>query len=66
MNGVISTWAPLIDGDLVARAEQMATQARDRTFAQLLQELGGDMKKATSMLDWFEKELVGLDRGVDA
>ena len=66
MYGVISAWAPLIDGDLVVRAEQMTTQARDRTLAQLLDELGGNEKKAASMLDWFEQELVGLDLGVDA
>ena len=65
MYGVVSTWAHLLDGDLVARAEQMATQARDRTRAQLRNELGGEEKKAASMLDWFEQELVGLDPSVD-
>ena len=64
--GVISTWAPIIDGDLVARAEQMTTQARDRTLKQLLDELGGDEKKAASMLDWFARKLDGLDRVVDS
>ena len=63
---VVSTWAYLLDGDLVASAQQMTTQARDRTLAQLRRELGGDEKKAASMLDWFEQELVALDRGVDA
>ncbi len=66
MYGVISTWAPMIDGDLVARAEQMMTQARDRTLKQLLDELGGDEKKAASMLDWFARKLDGLDRVVDS
>ena len=66
MYGVISTWAHMIDGDLVARAEQMTTQARDRTLKQLLDELGGNEKKAARILDWFESELDGLDRVVDS
>ena len=64
--GVISTWAHLLDDDLVARAEQMAAQARGRTEAQLLDELGADSAKADGMLDWFEQALLGLDRGVVA
>ena len=64
MCGVIS-WKCLLDEDLVARVRQMASEARDRTYAQLLDE-HGDEKKAADMLEWFEKELVGLDSGVDA
>lgn len=64
--GVVSTWAHLLDDDLAARADQMAAQARDRTHAQLLDELGADKQKAESVLDWFEQALVGLDRGVGA
>lgn len=60
--GVISTWAHLLDDDLVGRAEQMAVQARGRTHVQLLDELGADKKRADSLLDWFEQALVGLDR----
>ena len=66
MYGVISTWAHMIDRDLVARAEQMTMQARDRTLKQLLDELGGNEKKAARILDWFESELDGLDRVVDS
>lgn len=51
---------------LVARAEQMAAQARRRTEAQLLDELGADRAKAEGMLDWFEQALLELDRGVVA
>ena len=64
--GVISAWAHLLDEDLVARVERMAAQARDRTHAQLLQELDEDSQQAESMLDWFEQALVGLDRGLVA
>lgn len=64
MYGVISTWAHLTDGDLVSRAEQMTIQAHDRTLKQLLDELGGNEKKAARILDWFESELDGLDRVV--
>lgn len=60
--GVISTWAHLLDEDIVARAKQMASQARSRTHKQLLNELGADQQKADSILDWFEQALVGLDR----
>lgn len=61
--GVVATWAHLLDADLAARADQMAAQARGRTQAQLLGELGADKQRADDMLDWFEKALVGLDRG---
>ena len=64
--GVLSTWADLLDGDLVACAEQITKQARERTLALLLDELGGDEKLADSMLEWFEHELLELDRGVNS
>ena len=66
MDSVVSTWANVLEGDLVARVEEMATKARDRTLARLLLDLDGDKKKAGCMLDWFENELVRLDRGIDA
>jgi hypothetical protein len=64
--GVVSQWAHLLEDDLVARAQQMADQARIRTRTELLEEPGADEDKADAMLDWFEQGLVGLDRGVVA
>ena len=64
--GVVSTWANVLDGDLVGRVEHMARRARDRTLARLLHDLDGDEKKAGCMLDWFESELVRLDCRIDA
>jgi hypothetical protein len=64
--GVVSQWAHLLEDDLVARAQQMADQARTRTRIRLLEELSADEDKADTMLNWFEQALVGLDRGVVA
>ena len=61
--GVVTTWASVLDESLVAHARQMATQARDFTRATLRQELLGESKMADDMLDWFEQELLRLDRG---
>ena len=64
--GVISYWAHLLDEDLVIRARQMLDHARTRSRARLLDELGVDKDKTDAILDWFEKALAGLDRGVVA
>ena len=64
--GVVAEWARLLDADLVARAEQMASSARERTRVQLVAEMGADGSKADGMLDWFEQSLAVLDRGVSA
>ena len=64
--GVVSKWANVLEGDLVGRVENMARRARDRTLARLLHDLDGDQKKAGRILDWFESELVRLDRRIDA
>ena len=66
MYGVVSTWARVLDDELVGRVEEMTTAARNRTLARLRQDLDGDGRKADLMLDWFEKEFDGLDRGMDA
>ena len=66
MHGVVSTWARVLDDELVGRVEEMTTAARNRTLARLRQDLDGDGRKAGLMLDWFEKEFDGLDRGMDA
>lgn len=66
MRDIVSTWASVLDEELVGRVEQMATAARDRTLARLQQDLDGDDEKADRMLDWFETELDGLDCGMDA
>ena len=66
MHGVVSTWANVLDGELVGRVEQMTRAARDHTVVRLRQDLDGNEKKAGRMLDWFENELAGLDRGIDA
>ena len=66
MHDVVSTWASVLDEELVGRVEQMTTAARDRTLARLQQDLDGDDEKANRMLDWFEAELDGLDCGMDA
>ena len=65
LHGVASTWASVLEGELVERVGQMTRTARDRTHARLRQELDGDEKKAGCMLDWFEIELAGLDGGMD-
>lgn len=66
LHGVASTWASVLDGELVELIGQMKRTARDRTRARLLQELDGDERKAGRMLDWFEFELSGLDDGMVA
>ena len=66
MRDVVSTWASVLDEELVGRVEQVTTAARDRTLARLQQDLDGDDEKADRMLDWFETELDGLDCGMDA
>ena len=67
LHSVASTWASVLDGELVERVGRMTRTARDRTHARLRQELDGDeKKKADCMLDWFEIELAGLDDGMDA
>ncbi|MDE0263961.1 MAG: phospholipase D family protein [Bryobacterales bacterium] len=63
---VVSRWTDIVDEELVARVKQMEKRARDRTLDQLAHEMGGDEQKARSVLDWFEKELAGLDRGMGA
>lgn len=66
MCGLVATWANVLDDELVKRVDGMAKRARDRTLTRLVNELGGDKKKADSMLDWFENELVELDHGTDS
>ena len=61
--GVVRDWAQLLEADLVARADQMAADARARTRAQLDAELGSSTPKADAMLDWFEERLADLDGG---
>ena len=66
MHGVVSTWASVLDDELVGRVEEMTTAARNRTLARLRQDLDGDGRKAGRMHDWFEKEFDGLDWRMDA
>ena len=66
MHDVVSSWASVLDEELVGRVEQVTTAARERTLARLQQDLDGDEEKADRMLDWFETELDGLDCGMDA
>ena len=63
LHEVASTWARVLDKALVGRIGHMTRTARDRTHAQLRQELDGDEEKAGRMLDWFESKLAGLDGG---
>jgi phosphatidylserine/phosphatidylglycerophosphate/cardiolipin synthase-like enzyme len=64
--GVLTTWAHLLDPDLVTRVQQMAKQARNRTREHLLDELSSDKQKTDNMLDWFEQSLANMDREVAA
>ena len=66
LRDVVSTWAKVLDRELVRRIEKMTSAARRRTLARLRKDLDGDKKKAGRMLLWFESELVALDRGFDA
>lgn len=61
--GVVSSWAALLDAELVALVRSMSDGARTRTHTQLLGEVGGDSGKADAMLDWFERQLGRLDKG---
>lgn len=64
--GVVSKWTDIVDKELVDRVEQMEKRARKRTLDQLTHEMGGDEQQAGFVLDWFEKELAGLDRRMSA
>ena len=61
--GVIRDWGRLLDADLVARADQMAANARARTWAQLDTELNSGAHNVDAVLDWFEERLAEMDRG---
>jgi hypothetical protein len=59
--GIISSWASILDEDLVAGGEDMAAKARLRTRELLVQQAGADEGKADAMLDWFERQLGEFD-----
>ena len=57
---VVERWRHLVEHDLVSQAREMAAAARTRTLTRLVEEMGGDAKKADAALCWFERRIAEL------